>query len=252
MSGKRKLPVVLALAAALITSGCGLDPNSRSKPDVPDLPRSQPDVPDLPPIQHDLGPDGYRSVVHDSLELLNEYWAQEFAERNVNYEPPAALVSYWYRSQDKGCGGQHAGWDNAQYCQHTDTISWDGNWVLGTLYRQVGDASVAFLLAHEFAHAVQHRIESINEFPLTIEVELNADCLAGAWLGAVEREVLPLSDTDFQALDLTSLILADARGVPWTDPSAHGTAAQRRKAVVLGGSGGIDACLKRLKPGFTR
>lgn len=87
---------------------------------------------------------------------------------------------------------------------------------------------------------------------MTIEVELNADCLAGAWLGAVDGEVLTLSDTDFQALDLTSLILADARGVPWTDPSAHGTAAQRRKAVVLGGSGGIDACLKRLKPGFTR
>jgi predicted metalloprotease len=241
VSVKRRLPAVLALAAALFLAGCGLEPDSRS----------QTSAPDLPPIQNDLGPDGYTSVVHDSLRLLNEYWSRELADRNVEYEPPAALVSYWNRNQDKGCGGQPAGWSNAQYCQYTDTISWDGNWVYGDLYRQIGDASVAFLLAHEFAHLVQQRTGSINEFPLTIEVELNADCLAGAWLGAVDREVLPLSDVDFDALDLTSLILADAKGVPWTDPTAHGTAAERRRAVTLGGTGGIDACLNRLKPGFT-
>jgi hypothetical protein len=63
--------------------------------------------------------------------------------------------------------------------------------------------------------------------------------------------VLPLGDVDFEALDITSLILADASGVPWTDPSAHGTAAERRRAVMLGGTGGIDACLNRLEPGFT-
>ena len=241
MSGKWRLPAVLALVAILATAGCGSDPESGSGPDAPDLPA----------IQNDLGPEGYISVVDDSLDLLSEYWSREVAERDVEYEPPAALVSYWYRSQDKGCGGQRAGWGNAQYCQLTDTISWDGNWVFGDLYRQVGEASVAFLLAHEFAHLVQQRIGTINEFPLTIEVELNADCLAGAWLGAVDREVLPLSDVDLDALDLTSLILADAKVVPLTDPTAHCTAAERRRAVTLGGRGGIDACLNRLKPGFT-
>ena len=235
------LVALLAVSAVLTMAGCGSEPDSPSGAGAPDLPT----------IQNDLGPDDYRSLVNDSFELLNEYWSREFADRNVDYEPPAALVSYWYRNQDKGCGGQPAGWGNAQYCELTDTISWDGNWVFSELYRQIGEASVAFLLAHEFAHLVQQRIGLINEFPLAIEVELNADCLAGAWLGAVDREVLPLSEVDFGALDLTSLILADASGVPWTDPSAHGTAAERRRAVVLGGTGGIEACLNRLKPGFT-
>jgi predicted metalloprotease len=212
---------------------------------------SESGTPELSPIQNDSGPAAYRSVVSDSFELLNEYWSREFAERDVAYAPPKELVSYWNRGQDKGCGGQPAGRSNAQYCPPTNTISWDGNWVYGQLYRQVGDASVAFLLGHEYGHLVQQRIGTINEFALTIEGELNADCLAGAWLGAVDREVLPLSDVDFDELDLTALILADGGGVPWTNPSAHGTASQRRRALMLGGIGGFEACLNRLAPGFS-
>ena len=158
-------------------------------------------TPEPPPVQNDPGPAAYRSGVNKSFEPLNENWSREFAERDVAYELPVALVSYWNRSQDKGCGGQRTGWSNARYCTPTDTISWDGNWVYGELYRQVGDASVAFLLGHEYGHLVQQRIGTINEFPLTIEGELNADCLAGGWLGAVDREVMALSDVDFDSLD---------------------------------------------------
>ena len=84
---------------------------------------------------------------------------------------------------------------------------------------------------------------------VTIEGELNADCLAGAWLGAVDREVIALSDFDFDSLDLTALLLADAGAVPWTNPSGHGTAGERRRALLLGG--GVGACLNRLSPGFS-
>ena len=239
MSWKERSAGLLCLIAVAAAAGCGAasDPGSGT--------------PDLPPVQNDLGPGAYSSLVNDSFELLNEYWSREFAGRDVAYEPPAALVSYWNRSQDIGCEGQRAGWSNAQYCPPTDTISWDGNWVYGELYRQVGEASVAFLLGHEYGHLVQQRIGTINEFPLTIEAELNADCLAGAWLGAVDTEVIALSGVDFDSFDVTTLLLADTGGVPWTNPSAHGTASQRRRALLLGGRGGVEACLNRLEPGFS-
>ena len=237
MNGVKLAGGLLCVVAVLALGGCGAESGSRT--------------PELPAIQNDRGPGAYRALVQDSFDLLNEYWSRELADRDVGYEPPDALVSYWNPSQDTGCGGQRAGWNNAQYCPPTDAISWDGNWVYGQLYRQVGDASVAFLLGHEFGHLVQQRLGTINEFPLTIEGELNADCLAGAWLGAVDREVIALSDFDFDSLDLTALLLADAGGVPWTNPSAHGTAAERRRALLLGGRGGVGACLNRLSPGFS-
>jgi predicted metalloprotease len=137
------------------------------------------------------------------------------------------------------------------YCPPSDTISWDGNWLQGDLYRNVGDAAVAFLLAHEYGHLVQQRLGIINNFPLTIEGELNADCLAGAWLGDVNSNVRRLSNVDFDGLDLGVLIVADPRGVLWRNPTSHGTAAERRRALLLGGRGSSQSCLNRLGPGFS-
>lgn len=206
----------------------------------------------LPAVQHDLGPPGYRDLVGETLALLQEYWSEELAAEGAEADPPAALVSYWNRRQDKGCGGHRAGPGNAQYCPRNDTISWDGNWLHGDLYRHVGDAAVSFLLAHEYGHLVQDRLGVGRRFRLTIEVELNADCLAGAWFGAVDAEVARLTDSDYQALYGGVLDVADPAGVPWQNPQAHGTAKERGQALLFGGRKGPRACFRRYGPGFTR
>lgn len=207
---------------------------------------------ELPAIQHDLGPPGYRALVSESLTFLQEYWGEELAAEGEDPRPPGGLVSYWNRRQDKGCGGHPAGSANAQYCARNDTISWDGNWLHRGLYRPVGEAAVAFLLAHEYGHLVQDRLGVGRDFRATIEAELNADCLAGAWFGAVDEEVARLTDEDYAALYGGVLDVADPAGLPWQNPQAHGTANERGKALLFGGRKGPRACFRRYGPGFTR
>jgi len=208
-------------------------------------------APPLPAIQHDVGPAAYRAVVRESLEMLNEYWNEQAGRSGETIEPPKALVSYWTRRQDRGCGGYPTGWQNAQYCSISKTISWDGNWLYGVLYRRLGEAAVAFLLAHEYGHLVQDQLGIQNRFRETIEAELNADCLAGAWFGAVNDRVARLDHADYESLHDGMLEVGDPYGVPWNDPTAHGTAAQRGRALLFGARRGPDACLNQLGPGFT-
>ncbi len=97
--GRKRTAGLLCLLAVAAVVGCGAVSGSGSG------------TPELPPVQNDRGPAAYSSVVNDSFELLNEYWSREFADRDVAYEPPAALVLYWKRSQDKGCDGHPGGVD---------------------------------------------------------------------------------------------------------------------------------------------
>ncbi|HNE78028.1 MAG TPA: neutral zinc metallopeptidase [Solirubrobacterales bacterium] len=232
--------LLVSVVALTALSGCGTANSS-----------NEPELPALPPIQHDLGPVAYRELIGDTFELLNEYWNEQANRLGETMPPPRALVSFWTRAQDKGCGGEKLGWQNAQYCWQNRTIAWDGNWVYGVPYRHLGDAAVAFLLGHEYGHMVQDELGVSSEFRHTIEAELNADCLSGAWLGAVNDQVITFDRSDYESLYDGMLEVADAYGVPWTDPSAHGTAAQRGRALLFGARHGARACINQLGPGFT-
>ncbi|MBK5111663.1 MAG: neutral zinc metallopeptidase [Thermoleophilia bacterium] len=236
---------LVALLVALAFAGCGIDVETGTSKPAAEKPGK------LPPIEHNRGPGGYRSVLKGALGFLNEWWSERFVSRSADAGPPNELVAYWTRNQDKGCAGGRAGWRNAQYCPTTDSISWDGYWVYNGLYRKLGETAVAFLLAHEYGHLVQKRLGIINKFPLTIEGELNADCLAGAWMTGVDRKLFRFTNADFESLYLGILAVADPGGVPWTNPAAHGTARERRRAVIVGADHGLDGCLNRLGPGFS-
>ncbi len=240
-------PILLLLALAAL-AGCGVADSSGTGTGS----ASGSDDPVLPAIENDEGPQAYRDLIDRTFMLLAGYWDNQLPDLGVKPRVPKRLVSYWNRAEDPGCGGRPAGARNAQYCARTETIAWDGNWVYGRLYRAFGDAAVSFLLAHEYAHFVQDRLRIDRRFPLTIEGELNADCLAGAWLGAMDRKVERFDSVDFDALAAGILNVADPRGVPWANPSAHGRANERRRALVLGARKGQRACLRQLGPGFSR
>ena len=239
----RLIAVALALSVIAIAAGCGGDDEGQSGSGDGRV------SVDRPAVENHLGPAGYREAVDASLDLLVLYWQDKLAEEGADTSPPARLVSYWSHGQDVPCGGEKLGPANARYCGATDTISWDGRWIYGTLYRLGGEAAVAFLLAHEFGHLVQQRLRVDWDFATTIEAELNADCLAGAWLGAVDEEVASLTDEDFLALYGAVDDVADAPGTPWFDPTAHGNADQRGGALLFGGKHGPRACFHRYGPG---
>ena len=236
------------LGVAIVFAGCEAADDSGPSTTTAELAAKD----RLPPIQHDLGPRHYRRLVAGTLQLLAEYWGNQLPDLGAEPRPPKELISYWNRRQDVGCRGRPAGPANAQYCAATKTISWDGTWLYGDLYRHVGDAAVMFLLAHEYGHLVQDQLGVDRKFGLTIEAELNADCLAGAWLGTVNTKLARLRRADYESLYAGVLDVADPQGLPWQNPSAHGTAAERRRALNLGARRGQRTCLRRLGPGFTR
>jgi hypothetical protein len=218
--------VAALVAAALALSACGGSESVDEPAQVPTGPTGVLGVlqENGQDIENHRGPDDYRELVALSFVRLGEYWDNQLPDLGVRAARPQRLVSYWDAETDPGCGGRPA----------------------------FGDAAAAFLLAHEYGHFVQDRLDIDTEYPLTIEAELNADCLAGAWLGAMDRKVERLEDVDYEALAAGIFNVADPLGVPWTNPSAHGKASERRRALGIGARKGPRACMRELGPGFSR
>lgn len=188
-----------------------------------------------------------------ALGAINEYWAEAFpAEFGERWIPPAEFIAY-YPPEDPGppCAGEAALPENAVYCAPEDFVAWDEPNFMLPYYAEVGDMATAVILAHEFGHGVQARLGMSNEFDLTIESELQADCFAGAWAGWADQQGLLGRQSVDQAV-ATMASLADPAGVDFTDPQSHGTAEERLDAFGYGADNGATACALDLGPGFTR
>jgi uncharacterized protein len=185
--------------------------------------------------------DEYTRTLEQVIGSLDEYWSRTLpAEFDVPYTPVERFV--YYRPDEGGtpdCGGQATPARNAFYCPAGDFIGWDEPGLLIPYYVQAGDFAAAFVLAHEFGHAMQARLPEQEE--LTILSELQADCFAGAWSRSVqEAGVLEAGD-----LDEATLAVFTARDVPgteFTDPGAHGTGFERTRAFTDGYDEGAGAC----------
>lgn len=96
-----------------------------------------------------------------------------------------------------------------------------------------GDAALAYIVAHEYAHAMQtaYRFQPRS----TPIIELQADCLAGVYLGLIPNIVLDERDT--QEIASLAYHLGD---YAWGSRHHHGTPEQRVKAVVLGMRGAVN------------
>ena len=118
---------------------------------------------------------------------------------------------------------------------------WTGD-VLNKKSSTIGDFAAAYIIAHEFGHSVQDEI-AIQYYAQTNEqlpaftrenVELIADCFAGVWMtSAYYSKLMEYGDID-EAIAAAEAI-ADEAGVEYEDP--HGTAEQRRQALLTGYSG---------------
>jgi len=123
-----------------------------------------------------------------------------------------------------------------------------------------GDFAEAYVVAREVGHHVQNlvgvtsRVASADlasptlSNALSIDVELQADCLAGVWAhSAYEHNLLEPGDIE-EALHAAQIVgddfLAHAAGAT-VDPDSwtHGSSAQRTERFTTGYSiGKVDAC----------
>lgn len=240
----RGAALALLVFAALATAGCD-DEGDSGDDGSPQALTAQP-----------VAGESYTEALDEIVALLDEHWAETLPEEfDVEYSPPSDVVPYDTGDASPKCGGEPPFPENAFYCPGNDIIAWDESGLMVPFYEEAGDAAVGFVLAHEWGHLIQNRLEA--EFPITIEQELNADCLAGVFAGALQEEGLLEGGeslepgTDLYEAAVGIYDFGDSPDVHWQDPDAHGQPEERLEAFEIGYDGGTQACAVDLGPGFT-
>ena len=185
--------------------------------------------------------DEYSRTLQSVFSSLEGYWSDVLPEAfGVAFTPPSRYV--YYRPEESPgprCGSERAPERNAFYCPAGDFIAWDESGLVIPYYVRAGDFAAAFVLAHEFGHAMQARLPRQEQ--LTVLSELQADCFAGAWSRSVQEEGL-LEEGDLDEATLAVFAARDVPGTPFTDPRAHGSGFERTRAFADGYEDGPGRC----------
>ena len=111
-----------------------------------------------------------------------------------------------------------------------------------------GDFAQAYVIAHEVGHHVQNLRGLLGRGAVDqVEIELQADCLAGAWAKDAEaRKLLEVGDLD-EALNAARQIGDDTiqrktQGRVQPETWTHGSAAQRSGSFKRGYERGVAGC----------
>jgi hypothetical protein len=133
--------------------------------------------------------------------------------------------------------------NNAFYCSASNSIYFDYNFI-SKVYSQVGDYAAVSIIAHEWGHLVQTQLGISNGRFFSIQMELQADCSAGAYTKYAEG-MRELEEGDMEEAGVGLFNAGDPRGMPWFASQAHGKSMQRISAFLDGYKGGARACFPR-------
>ena len=178
---------------------------------------------------------------------LTNFWTGAFEDLGEEYVVPE-YVSF-DDAVETECGEAEAGDIGPFYCPADQTIYLD-QLVMEQAILPYGDFVVAVVLAHETGHHVQEILnlsgcddDGCGRRGSSLAIELQADCLAGAWAkdaeargeiqpGEVEQTIVAISD-----------FFGDPPGTAPNDPEAHGPGALRTWWFLKGYYDGLPECL---------
>lgn len=185
--------------------------------------------PGAQPTPNNAPPADMRAFINNAGRDINQFWAKKL----LNYRPPADVVMVQVPARTE-CGVMEQ--PNASYCAASHKIFWDAS-LFATQYR-LGDFAPVFILAHEWGHLVQRELGLLDSSAglLPIQLELQADCLAGWYANdAAQRKMLDPGDDDEAVLSLRRA--GDNLDSPWFDTRAHGSPGLRIDAFTYGFEG---------------
>jgi predicted metalloprotease len=179
------------------------------------------------------------------LKDTEDVWGKLFQERGETYQQPV-LVLFTGGTQS-GCGNATAA-TGPFYCPEDSKVYIDLSFYndLQTRFGAPGDFAMAYVIAHEVGHHVQHlwgitdkvhgqreRLSEEENNKMSVKLELQADFLAGVWAHHAEElsKILEPGDIE-EALQAANAIGDDrlqkqSQGYVVPDAFTHGTSAQR-------------------------
>lgn len=187
------------------------------------------------------------SFVKVVLADCEDVWIEQFRAQGMTYQKPTLVL---FRNQVRsGCGEASAA-SGPFYCSADDKIYIDLSFydVLHSRLNAPGDFAMAYVIAHEVGHHIQHqmgisdkvhearsRLSETEYNKLSVKLELQADFLAGVWAHHAQqtKQILEPGDIE-EALNAANAIGDDrlqkqAQGYVVHDGFTHGTSEQRMR-----------------------
>ena len=208
---------------------------------------------------HPAGEDRDVQLISFVLDDVQKTWTQIFAAQGKTYTHAKLVV---YRgSTYSGCGTAQAQ-TGPFYCPedkkvYIDLSFWDE---LKKFGGSTADFAQAYVIAHELGHHVQDLLGIMNaedrqasgdrsqKNPLSVDLELQADCFAGVWGHSTEQRGIVHPDDVASALSAAAAVGDDhlqgmsGRAVS-PESFTHGSSAQREMWFKRGLDGGtIESC----------
>jgi predicted metalloprotease len=193
----------------------------------------------------------------NTLASLNATWQPIFTQAGVTFEQP--ILNFYAQSGSSGCGAAQSAM-GPFYCP-TD----NGIYIDTDFFREMeqklgagGDFARMYVMAHEYGHHVQtltgvsdkvRAAQSRNPDdanPLSVRLELQADCYAGVW-AARNRDRIEPGDIE-EGLTAAHAIgddtlMKNAGQRPMEAAFTHGSSEQRMTWLRRGmESGDVDQC----------
>ena len=185
-------------------------------------------------------------------------WTRILAQQNIAY-PRAHLVLFRGATRS-GCGTARSA-TGPFYCPEDQKVYLDlGFWDQLRQYGASGEFAQAYVIAHEIGHHVQNvlgierKVRGLQQQnpgtgnQLSVDVELQADCLAGVWANSTaNRQIVDQADVD-EGLKAAAAVGDDrlqkmSQGYVTPDSFTHGSSAQRSSWFNRGfKSGQLTAC----------
>lgn len=179
------------------------------------------------------------------LADTEDVWTKIFSEQGKKYVEPRMVL--FTGSDQSGCGFANAA-TGPFYCPADSRVYLDLSFFqeLRNRFHAPGDFAMAYVIAHEVGHHVQHllgitervdqmrgRLSETEMNKLSVRLELQADFLAGVWAHHAEqmKHILETGDVE-EALTAANAIGDDrlqkqSQGYVVPDAFTHGTSEQR-------------------------
>ena len=179
------------------------------------------------------------------LAETEDVWSKLFKEQGRNYVEPRMVL--FTGSDQSGCGFASAA-TGPFYCPADSKVYLDLSFFqeLQDRFHAPGDFAMAYVIAHEVGHHVQHllgitekvdqmrgRLSETEMNKLSVRLELQADFLAGVWAHHAQqmKHILESGDIE-EALNAANAIGDDrlqkqSQGYVVPDAFTHGTSEQR-------------------------